>query len=365
MTKDRSSRQTKSDPQGHGNLDQFHCPAPLQDYPNIILGHGGGGKLSAELVEHIFLPAFWNESLAGLADSAVVELTGGRLAMSTDSYVVQPLFFPGGSIGDLAVNGTVNDLSMSRARAMYLSAGFIIEEGFPISRLKRIADDMGAAARKAGVAIIAGDTKVVERGHGDGCYINTAGVGVVAEGLDVRPDRACPGDVVILSGRIGDHGMAVMSVREGLEFESEIMSDTAPLNEMVNAMIKVAKDIHVLRDPTRGGLAASLNEIAVASNCGIVIDETRLPVSSTVQSACEILGLDPLLVANEGKLICIVPASDVDVVLAAIKLSPYGADAAVIGHVVKDYPSMVVAKTSIGASRVVSVPVGEQLPRIC
>lgn len=341
------------------------CPVPLQDYPHIILGHGGGGKLSSELIEHIFLPAFENKHLAGLGDSTVFNVKSGRLAFSTDSFVVQPLFFPGGSIGDLAVNGTVNDISMSGAKPLYLSAGFIIEEGFPVVQLKRIADDMGAAARKAGVAIITGDTKVVEKGRGDGCYINTAGIGVVPEGVEIAPTRAQPGDVVIVSGTLGDHGMAIMSVREGLEFEAEIKSDSAPLNEMVAAMIAACPDIRVLRDPTRGGLAASLNEIAVAADCGIVIRELCLPIDPTVQSACEILGLEPLLVANEGKLVCIVPAKAAAEVLAAIKSSEHGVNAAVIGAVVAEHPGVVVARTPIGAARVISVPIGEQLPRIC
>ena len=347
------------------NFDGMSCPVPLRDYPRIILGHGGGGKLSSELLEHIFLPAFKNKHLAGLGDSTVFSVESGRLAFSTDSFVVQPLFFPGGSIGDLAVNGTVNDISMSGAKPLYLSAGFIIEEGFPVAQLKRIADDMGAAARKAGVAIITGDTKVVEKGHGDGCYINTAGVGVVPEGIEIAPTMAQPGDAVIISGNLGDHGMAIMSVREGLEFEADIESDSAPLNEMVAAMIAVCPVIHVLRDPTRGGLAASLNEIAVASNCGIVIEEPSLPIDRTVQSACEVLGFDPLLVANEGKLVCIVPEKFVDEVLMAMKSNEYGVNATVIGTVVEDHPGLVAAKTSIGASRVVTVPIGEQLPRIC
>jgi len=361
-TKRQGSQQDA--PQGI-DFDSLSCPVPLQDYPHIILGHGGGGKLSSELIEHIFLPAFENKHLAGLGDSTVFDVEGGRMAFSTDSYVVQPLFFPGGSIADLAVNGTVNDLSMSGANPLYLSAGFILEEGFPVAKLKRIADDMGDAARKAGVAIITGDTKVVERGHGDGCYINTAGIGVVPHGVDINPAMARPGDAVLVSGSLGDHGMAVMSVREGLEFEAQIKSDSAPLNEMVAAMLDACSDIHVLRDPTRGGLAASLNEIAASSNCGIVIDEKSLPINSTVQSACEILGLDPLLVANEGKLVCIVPEASAANVLDAMKKSPYGANAAKIGTIVSDHPSMVIAKTQIGASRVITIPIGEQLPRIC
>lgn len=347
------------------DVKAFCCPLPWQDYPNVILGHGGGGKLSSELIEHIFLPAFNNQYLAGLNDSAVFDVAAGRLAFSTDSYVVQPLFFPGGSIGDLAVNGTVNDLAMSGANPVYLSAGFIIEEGFPIAQLKKIADGMGLAARRAGVAIIAGDTKVVEKGHGDGCYINTTGVGVVPEGVNIAPNLAVPGDVVIVSGTVGDHGMAIMSVREGLEFEARIESDSAPLNQMVADLVNVCSDVHVLRDPTRGGIAASLNEIAIASGCGIVIDEVHLPIDPTVQSACDILGFDPWLVANEGKLICIVPACAANDALKAMRSNPVGSSAAVIGKVVADHPKMVIAITSLGASRVVTVPIGEQLPRIC
>ena len=341
------------------------CPVPLQDYPNIILGHGGGGKLSSELVEHIFVPAFDNEYLCKLGDSAVINVDAGQLAFSTDSYVVQPLFFPGGSIGTLAVNGTINDLCMSGARPVYMSAGFILEEGFPISQLKAIADNMGATARQAGVTIITGDTKVVERGHGDGCYINTAGVGVVPEGIRISPNLAKPGDVIIISGTIGDHGMAIMSVREGLEFESTIESDCAALNQLVSDIVGTCPDVRVLRDPTRGGIAASLNEIATASDCGIVIEESSLPIKPAVRSACEILGFDPMFVANEGKLICIVPSDYEKEILKAMRSNELGADAAVIGHVIEEHPKMVVAKTAIGASRVVMLPIGEQLPRIC
>ena len=346
-------------------FDGVSCPLPLQDYPNVIMGHGGGGKLTSELIEHLFLPAFGGHPFVDLADSTVFPVDATRLAFSTDSYVVQPLFFPGGSIGDLAVNGTVNDISMSGAKPLYLSAGFIVEEGFPIEQLQRIAHDMGAAAKRAGVSIIAGDTKVIERARGDGCYINTAGVGVVGEGVEIGPKRARPGDLVIVSGTLGDHGMAIMSVREGLEFESPIESDSASLNEMVAAMIQASPAIRVLRDPTRGGLSASLNEIASASKCGIVIDESRLPIKPMVQSACEILGLDPLLVANEGKLVCVVAEADSEEVLAAIRSQPDGANAAVIGKVVSEHPGIVVARTSIGASRVITIPIGEQLPRIC
>lgn len=361
MTASPVSKHKKSDV----TFDGLACPVPLNDYPNIIMSHGGGGRLSSELVEHIFQPAFRNTHLDALGDSAVFNIQASRLAMSTDSYVVQPLFFPGGSIGDLAVNGTVNDIAMSGARPLYLTAGFIIEEGFPTTQLQQIANAMGQAARIAGVSIITGDTKVVEKGHGDGCYINTAGVGIVPEGVHIGPDKAQAGDVIILSGTLGDHGMAIMSVREGLEFEAEIQSDSAPLNAMVDQILAACENTRVLRDPTRGGLAASLNEIAAASTCGIVIEESELPVQPAVQSACEILGLDPILVANEGKLVCIVPAQYADRTLAAIQSNVFGSQAAVIGHVTDLHPGTVVAKTSVGASRVTTVPVGEQLPRIC
>jgi len=347
------------------NFEGWVCPMPLRDYPNIILGHGGGGKLSAELVEHLFLPAFRNEQLEGLGDAAVFNINGSRLAMSTDSFVVRPLFFPGGNIGELAVNGTVNDIAMSGATPLYLSAGFIIEEGLPLATLGAIVDSMAAAAQKAGVRLITGDTKVVDKGHGDGVYINTSGVGVIPEGVHIGPHRAQPGDVVILSGTIGDHGMAVMSVREGLAFETTIESDTAALNHLVAAMLAVTNDIHVLRDPTRGGVASTLNEIAQSSQVGIVLDERKLPVKTAVRSACELLGMDPLFVANEGKLLAIVPAAAAEAVLAAMQAHPLGQEAAVIGQVVSQHPGMLVAKTGIGATRVVAMQIGEQLPRIC
>ena len=347
------------------NFEGWVCPMPLRDYPNIILGHGGGGKLSAELVEHLFLPAFRNEQLEGLGDAAVFHINGVRLAMSTDSFVVRPLFFPGGNIGELAVNGTVNDIAMSGATPLYLSAGFIIEEGLPLATLGEIVTSMAAAAQKAGVRLITGDTKVVDKGHGDGVYINTSGVGVIPEGVHIGPHRAQPGDVVILSGTIGDHGMAVMSVREGLAFETTIESDTAALNHLVAAMLAVTNDIHVLRDPTRGGVASTLNEIAQSSQVGIVLDERKLPVKTAVRSACELLGMDPLFVANEGKLLAIVPAAAAEAVLAAMQAHPLGQEAAVIGQVVSQHPGMLVAKTGIGATRVVAMQIGEQLPRIC
>jgi hydrogenase expression/formation protein HypE len=311
------------------------------------------------------MPAFQNEILADLGDAAIFTINGSRLAISTDSYVVRPLFFPGGNIGELAIHGTINDISMRGARPLYLSCGFILEEGLALDQLALIVNSMGAAAREAGVQLITGDTKVVDRGHGDGIYINTTGIGIVAEGLAIGPDQARPGDVVIISGTMGDHGMAIMSVREGLAFESEIVSDTAPLNSLVAEMLKVSAEIHALRDPTRGGVAASLNEIALASNVGIEIEEQKLPVRPAVRSACELLGLDPLFVANEGKLLAIVPASQAENVLAAMRAHPLGAEATVIGRVVDNHPGFLVAKTGIGGSRVVAMAIGEQLPRIC
>ncbi|MCA9183992.1 MAG: hydrogenase expression/formation protein HypE [Pirellulaceae bacterium] len=341
------------------------CPTPLRDYPHIILGHGGGGRLSSELIEHIFVPAFGNDALRTLADASVFPVHRGRLAMSTDSFVVRPLFFPGGNIGDLAVNGTINDLAMSGAVPHVLSVAFILEEGLAITELIAIVGSMAEAARRANVSIITGDTKVVDRGHGDGCYINTTGIGIVADGVDIAPSRAEPGDAIIVSGTVGDHGMAVMSVREGLEFESPIVSDTAALYPLVALILDATDDLHVLRDPTRGGLATTLNEIAVASSVGMMLDETAIPVSPTVASACELLGFDPFLVANEGKLVCIVPGPEAGTVVRQLRSHPLGAQAAVIGHCVADHPRTVVARTAIGASRVIAVPIGEQLPRIC
>ncbi|MFD5029039.1 hydrogenase expression/formation protein HypE [Streptomyces sp. NPDC058220] len=329
------------------------------------MGHGGGGQLSAELVEHLFAPAFRSEHLAELGDSAVFTLGGARLAFSTDSYVVRPLFFPGGSIGDLAVNGTVNDLAMMGARPAYLSCGFILEEGIELATVGRVADALGAAARAADVVIATGDTKVVDAGHGDGIFINTAGVGLIPDGIDIRPQRAAPGDVVIVSGPIGVHGVAIMSVREGLEFGVEIESDTAPLASLVRAMLGVCADLHVLRDPTRGGLATSLNEIASAAGVGVTLRERALPVPEAVANACALLGLDPLYVANEGKLVAFVPPQHADAVLAAMRAHPQGIGAVAIGTCTADHPGIVVASTGLGGTRVVDVPLGEQLPRIC
>ncbi|MFJ9852956.1 hydrogenase expression/formation protein HypE [Streptomyces sp. NPDC101150] len=347
------------------DLSGWTCPTPLRDQPRIVMGHGGGGALSAELVQEIFAPAFGGDILAQLGDSAALSLGGLRLAFSTDSYVVRPLFFPGGSIGDLAVNGTVNDLAMSGARAAYLSCGFILEEGIETPVVARVAEAMGAAARTARVEIATGDTKVVEAGHGDGIYLNTAGIGLIPAGVDLRPQRVMPGDVVIVSGDIGVHGVAIMSVREGLEFGVEIESDCAALGGLVETMLAVTPDLHALRDPTRGGLAAALNEIATASGTGIALQERAVPVPPTVANACAILGLDPMYVANEGKLVAFVPREHADAVLDAMRAHPLGARAAVIGEAVEAHPGMVVAHTPLGGTRVVDLPLGEQLPRIC
>lgn len=348
------------------DFSNWTCPLPLKDYPTIVMGHGGGGKLGTELVEHLFLPAFRNPALENLGDAAVIELGGARVALSTDSFVVQPLFFPGGSIGELAVNGTVNDLAVSGALPKTLSAGFILEEGFPLAQLAAIVQAMAKAAAAAGVQIVTGDTKVVERGHGDGCYINTAGVGLLREGVQVAPHRVRPGDAILVSGTIGDHGMAIMSVREGLEFESQIRSDCAALNEMIGAVLDAADGaVRAMRDPTRGGLASTLNEIAQASRVGIVVDEAKIPVRAEVQSACELLGLDPVYVANEGKAVFFVAPEAADKVLETLRTHPLGRDAARIGQATAEHKGMLVSRTAMGASRVIPMQIGEQLPRIC
>lgn len=341
------------------------CPLPLRDSPAVVMGHGGGGAMSAELVTQLFLPAFAGQSSDALADSAVLDIGGQRIAFSTDSFVVQPLFFPGGNIGTLAVNGTVNDLAMSGAAPRYLSAGFILEEGTDLGCIAAIAGHLGAAARQAGVRVATGDTKVVQAGHGDGVYINTTGIGLVPDGTDIRPQRAAPGDVVIVSGPIGLHGVAVMSVREGLEFGAQIESDCAPLHDLVATMLGVTRDIHVLRDPTRGGLGTSLNEIAAAARVGVEVIERAVPVPDVVANACAFLGLDPMYVANEGKLVAFVAREDADAILAAMRSHPLGAQSAVIGECVTGHRGLVVAKTGLGGTRVVDLPIGEQLPRIC
>ena len=341
------------------------CPIPISDYPQVLMAHGGGGRLSQQIVKTMIAPQFANELLAPLHDGAVFTIGGTKLAFSTDSYVVSPIVFPGGDIGELAVNGTVNDLSMCGARPLYLSAAFIVEEGFAMNDLWRVILSMKSAADKAGVSLVTGDTKVVDRGKGDKIYVNTSGVGVIREGVNVGSQRAQAGDVVILSGEIAVHGIAIMSVREGLEFESPIVSDTAPLNGLVESMLEVSSDIHVLRDPTRGGVASALNEIADSSGVGVNIRQDAIPLSEPVRGACEILGLDPLYVANEGKLIAFVPPCDAPNVLACMKQHPLGKKASIIGEVVEDHSGIVLMRTSIGGSRVVDMLSGEQLPRIC
>lgn len=347
------------------DLENWSCPLPLRDHDRIVIGHGGGGKLTAELVEHLFLPAFGADPEAEQHDAATLVAGGQRLAFSTDSYVVRPLFFPGGCIGDLAVNGTVNDVSMSGAQLLGLSAGFILEEGLPLDVLGRVAEAMGAAAEEAGVRLVTGDTKVVDAGHADGLYINTAGVGLIPEGVDIRPSRATPRDVVIVSGPIGLHGVAVMSQREGLEFGTGLRTDSAPLNGLVAAMLAVAPDIHVLRDPTRGGLAASLCEIADVAKVGITFEEAKLPIPAEVAAACSFLGLDAISIANEGRLVAIVAPDDVDDVVTAMHGHAHGREATIIGTVNDEHPGVVTARTGLGARRVVDLPLGEQLPRIC
>jgi hydrogenase expression/formation protein HypE len=329
----------------------------------ILLAHGSGGKLSRDLINE-FLPDLTNPILDRLDDSAVFELNG-RAAFTTDSYTVNPLFFPGGDIGKLAVCGTVNDLSMSGATPLYLSLAFIIEEGLPISDLKKILGSIRKAACESGVKIVTGDTKVVDRGKADRIFINTAGVGIVPEGVDISAANARPGDKIIINGNIGDHGIAVLSRREGLKLQVPVPSDCAPLNSMVAEMMAISTRIHCLRDPTRGGLATTLNDFTEQSGTGIQIEEDKIPVDRAVAAACELLGLDPLYIANEGKLVAVVAQEDAESVLNRIKQNKYGARAAIIGEVISGHPGKVVMKTGLGASRIVDIPIGELLPRIC
>jgi len=341
------------------------CPLPLSNYREIVLAHGSGGKLSQQLIHQVVLPQFGNELLEPLHDGAIFSLGGARLAFSTDSFVVSPIFFPGGDIGRLAVNGTVNDIAMCGARPLYLSAGFILEEGTAMEDFWKVVSSMREAATEAGVSLVTGDTKVVDRGKADKIFINTSGIGLVPEGVNIHPGRARAGDKVIVSGQIAVHGMAIMSVREGLEFETQIASDTAPLNNLVNTILATTPDIHVFRDPTRGGITSALSEIAQAARVGIRLDEASIPISEEVKGACEILGLDPLYVANEGKLLAIVPAGAASAVLATIRAHQLGTEAAIIGEVTDDHPGFVTMKTRVGGTRVVDMLSGEQLPRIC
>jgi hydrogenase expression/formation protein HypE len=347
------------------------CPLPRSSYDRILLGHGSGGLLSAELIQRLFLPAFGNEVLEALEDQATVSLPGlngtstSRIALTTDSFVVRPIFFPGGDIGRLAVHGTVNDLAVGGARPLFLASAFILEEGLPLDDLRRIANSMREACIEAGVTLVAGDTKVVDRGKGDKIFITTTGVGLVPEGRSLSIRAARPGDRVLVSGTIGDHGIAIMSVREGIEFETVLESDTAPLNGLTEAILRACPQTRCMRDPTRGGVSSTLNELATASGVGIELDEGAIPLRTEVKGACEMLGLDPLYVANEGKLIAVVPPEDAGRALEAMRSHPLGRNAAIIGSVVAGLPGMVVLRSRVGGSRVVTLMAGEQLPRIC
>ncbi|MDB5334309.1 MAG: hydrogenase expression/formation protein HypE [Phycisphaerales bacterium] len=346
------------------------CPVPQAQYDRILLGHGSGGTLGNDLVRKLFLPAFANPTLSALEDQATLSLHGTKgaaqsIAFTTDSFVVKPIFFPGGDIGRLAVHGTVNDLAVGGATPLFLSAAFILEEGLALSDLKRIVASMREACDEAGVTLVTGDTKVVDRGKGDQIFITTAGIGVVPEGLALSIKNARPGDRILISGTIGDHGIAIMSVREGIEFETVLESDSAALNGLTRAMLEACPTIRCMRDPTRGGLSSSLNELADASRMGVRLDESLLPLKPEVKAACEMLGLDPLYVANEGKLIAVVPPDDAARVLAAMRRHPLGRNAVQIGEVVEDHPGMVIMKSVVGGERVVTMLAGEQLPRIC
>jgi hydrogenase expression/formation protein HypE len=355
------------------NEFNLSCPVPLSDHATVQLAHGGGGRLMRDLIEGLFLPAFGDSHRVDAAakheipphDAAVLPASGSRLAFTTDTFVVHPLFFPGGDIGTLAVYGTVNDLAMAGAKPAYLSAGFILEEGLPMETLRRIVASMAEAARKAGVRIVTGDTKVVDRGKGDGIFINTAGIGWVPQGIEISPARVKPGDAILLSGDLGRHGMAIMSVREGLRFEGALESDCAPLAGLVEAMLAVEPDIHCLRDLTRGGLASALNEIALDARVGIEIDDAAIPVAEPVAGACELLGLDPLYVANEGRVVALVPASSADQVLNLMRRHPSAVGPTRIGVVTEAHVGMVNLRGRFGGGRIVDLLSGEQMPRIC
>ncbi len=331
----------------------------------ILLAHGSGGTMMKELIEDVFMHDFDDDILSRMDDAASLELPPGRVSMSTDTYVVNPLFFPGADIGRLAVCGTVNDVATAGAEPLYLSVGFILEEGFPVEDLRRILVSMREAAVEAGVRIVTGDTKVVEKGHGDGCYINTAGIGVIRGDFELTGSHCLPGDKVLLSGTLGDHGIAVISTREGLSFSTDIRSDAAPLNHLIAAVLAAAPDARCFRDPTRGGLASTLNELAGASGTSIVVDEVSVPVHDQVRGACEMLGYDVFQVANEGKMVTVVPADQADAALKAMRSAPYGEDAAIIGDVLESPAGKVYVQTGFGAKRIMDMLVGEQLPRIC
>ncbi len=347
-------------------LEGLQCPIPISDYPTVLLAHGGGGRLTQMLIERMYLQAFDNPTLQSLHDGAVLDVGGARLAFSTDSFVISPIFFPGGDIGSLAVHGTVNDLAMCGAQPLALSNGFILEEGLPMDDLWRVVQSMQQAAQEVGVPIVTGDTKVVDRGKGDGIFINTTGLGLIPAGVHISPLRARPGDVVLVSGAIAVHGMAIMSVREGLAFETALESDSAALHELVARVLETAgESVHVLRDPTRGGVASALNEIAAQAGVGVYLDEAHIPLWDAVRGACELLGLDPLYVANEGKFLVIAARESAEAVLEAMRQHPLGQEAAIIGEVVDEHPGRVFMRSRIGGTRVVDMLSGEQLPRIC
>ncbi len=351
----------------------FTCPVPRTDYERVLLGHGSGGRLTADLIQKIFLPALGNPVLNALEDQATVSLEDDalpgsdspRLAFTTDSFVVQPLFFPGGDIGKLAVHGTVNDLAVGGAVPLYLSAAFILEEGMPIEDLRRIVDSMRKACREANVLLVTGDTKVVDRGKGDQLYIVTSGIGRVPAGRRLSIKNVRPGDKILVSGSIGDHGIAIMSLREGIEFETLLESDSAPLHDLTRSLLAACPTVRWMRDPTRGGVSSALNELAGAARVGVRLIESEIPIRKEVCAACEMLGLDPLYVANEGKLLAAVPARHADDALAALRRHPLGRGAAIIGEVIEEHPGLVVQRTLIGGERVVTMLAGEQLPRIC
>jgi hydrogenase expression/formation protein HypE len=352
-------------PSEEKTIAEMTCPVPLSAKDRVLLGHGSGGKLSAELIRDVFLPALRNPILSRLDDQAIVSINGYRLAFSTDSFVVKPLFFPGGDIGSLAVHGTVNDLAMGGARPLFLSAAFIIEEGLPMDVLRRVVTSMQQAAAEAGVPVVTGDTKVVEKGSGDQLFINTTGIGLVPDGIDLSANRARPGDKVLLSGSIGEHGIAILAEREGLEFESAVRSDSAALHTLVADMLQVTTAIRCMRDPTRGGLSSALNEIAAQSQVGIELQEQAITLREEVRGACEMLGLDPLYVANEGKLIAIVEAGAADELLEAMRRHPLGRQARIIGTVTAQNRGLVTMRTTLGTTRIVDMLAGDQLPRIC
>ena len=346
-------------------LGSFSCPIPLPTGERVLLGHGSGGKLSAALLQRFFLPAFQNPILARLDDQAILTIDGSRLAFTTDSFVVKPLIFAGGDIGSLAVHGTVNDLAMGGARPMFLSAAFILEEGLPLETLRLVVDSFRKAASAANVAVVTGDTKVVEKGCCDGMFINTSGIGIVPESVHISADQARPGDRILLSGSLAEHGIAILAQREGLEFESPVQSDSAPLHTLVAAMLETGAEIHCLRDPTRGGLSSTLNEIASRSRVGMTLEERAIPIREEVRGACEMLGLDPLYVANEGKLVAIVESDAAELLLEVMRQHPFGRNAQVIGTVTEEEAGLVVMRTTLGTTRIVDMLAGDQLPRIC